>query len=117
VSDDAIRRDLLAERERTAAQIADLGRQFDAIVASAQFDSVDDEHDPDGATIGFERAQTAALLDGARHHLAEIDRALERLVAGTYGVCEQCADVIAPERLAARLATTTCIRCATRLNG
>jgi hypothetical protein len=41
----------------------------------------DDEHDPEGATIAFERQHLAALVSQARRHLAEIDAALRRLPA------------------------------------
>jgi DnaK suppressor protein len=109
---DDVTRSLSDELDRARMQIEDLGRQFDAIVASSEFDSVDDEHDPDGATIGFERAQTAALLDAARRRLTELEAAMERVRAGTYGVCEVCGDTIPAERLAARPASARCVRCA-----
>ena len=45
-------------------------------------------------------------------HLAEVEAAIERLAAGTYGICERCGQPIAKARLKARLAARTCIRCA-----
>jgi RNA polymerase-binding transcription factor len=105
---------LRRERERTADLIADLTRQVEAIVASTEFDAVDDEHDPDGATIGFERAQATALLDAARARLVEIDNASERVRLGRYGVCEVCGASIPTERLVARPATSRCVACAAR---
>ncbi|MBV9369190.1 MAG: TraR/DksA C4-type zinc finger protein, partial [Frankiales bacterium] len=39
---------------------------------------------------------------------------LDKLNAGTYGVCEICGRPISPERLQARPATKTCIDCASR---
>jgi RNA polymerase-binding transcription factor DksA len=103
---------LLAEQARLAAQVADLAREFDGIVESAASAPLDDEHDPDGATVGFERARVAALLAQARANLAELDDALARLADGTYGVCASCGRPIPPERLAARPATTVCVACA-----
>jgi RNA polymerase-binding transcription factor DksA len=85
---------------------------FDEIVATASGTNGDDEHDPEGSTIAYERAQVAALLGEARAHLDDLDRALARLADGTYEVCERCGASIAPERLAARPATRSCIRCA-----
>jgi RNA polymerase-binding protein DksA len=108
--DDALR----AERAQTVAQIDDLTAEFDGIVASVAAESPDDEHDPSGATTGFERQRVAALLDHARRRLAELDDALIRTEAGTYGLCESCGDPIAPERLEARPTATTCIACAAR---
>jgi RNA polymerase-binding protein DksA len=47
-----------------------------------------------------------------RQHVDEIDAALERVDAGTYGTCERCGQPIGEDRLDARPAATTCIRCA-----
>jgi RNA polymerase-binding transcription factor DksA len=103
---------LTAERDGTVGYIAALTRDWDSIVESCALVAVDDEHDPEGATIAFERAQIDALLIRARSHLTDLDRALERLDEGTYGMCGRCKRSIAVERLAARPASTTCIRCA-----
>ena len=105
---------LRRERDQTRAQIADLTAEFDGIVASVAAESPDDEHDPSGSTTGFERQRVAALLDHARRRLGELDRALARVDAGTFGVCEVCGQPIAPERLEARPTATTCITCAAR---
>lgn len=105
--------DLLAsDRADTLARMASLSRDFDGIVDSAALVATDDEHDPEGATIAFERAQVSSLLEQARGHLADLDRALGRLSDGSYGRCESCGQPIAAERLAARPAAATCIRCA-----
>jgi RNA polymerase-binding transcription factor DksA len=101
-----------AERARTLAQIADLTSAFDDVVESAELAVNDDEHDPDGSTVAFERAQVAALLRDARARLGELDRAVERLADGTYGRCATCGEPIGDERLAARPTTDACIVCA-----
>lgn len=103
---------LYAERASTAAQIQALEREFDGIVAATEGVATDDEHDPEGHTIAFERQQIAGLLRDARSHLRDIDDALTRLAAGNYGTCESCGQPIVAERLAARPATRTCIACA-----
>jgi RNA polymerase-binding transcription factor DksA len=81
------------------------------VIASASSTTGDDEHDPEGATIGFERAQAQALLDQAVAALAELDAALERSRAGTYGICVDCGRAIPAERLAARPAALRCVAC------
>lgn len=108
----ALRAAVEAERVRTKARIAALGDDFEAIVEATAEANSDDEHDPEGATIGFERAQITALREQARVELAELDAALGRLAAGTYGICADCDGPIATERLLARPATTTCVACA-----
>jgi RNA polymerase-binding protein DksA len=104
---------LAAERAAVEAQITALTREFDAVVDASRSSNADDEHDPEGATIAFERQQIAALLEQAQRRLADVDAALARRAAGDYGICETCGRPIAPERLAARPAARTCIDCAT----
>jgi DnaK suppressor protein len=100
------------EREVTRQRIGALTAEFDEIVAGAADANGDDEHDPEGSTIAFERAKTTGLLLEARNYLDELNHAVERLDSGAYGRCEHCGGAIAPERLAARPATRTCISCA-----
>ena len=57
---------LMAERAAVLAQIGALTREFDGVVAASRSSNADDEHDPEGATIAFERQQVAALLEAAR---------------------------------------------------
>ena len=92
--------------------MASLTGDFDAVVAASRDTNADDEHDPEGATIAFERSQLGALVQQARRHLAEIDAAEGRLEAGTYGACERCGADIGEGRLEARPVARTCIRCA-----
>jgi DnaK suppressor protein len=105
---------LAADRADTVARMAALTREFDGIVESAALGATDDEHDPEGATIAFERAQIASLLEQARSHLADLDEAIRRVEAGTYGRCDTCGQPITAERLSARPAARTCIGCAAR---
>jgi len=110
-TDDAQRVLLAAERSRLARQVADLTRDLQAIIDASADTNADDEHDPEGATIGFERAQVASLLEQARHRLAALDRAEDRLRAGTYGRCERCGAPVPAERLTAHPTATTCVPC------
>jgi RNA polymerase-binding protein DksA len=89
-----------------------LSRDFERFVESTEMTVTDDEHDPEGHTIAFERQQLGALLDQARRHLADVDHALEQLRAGAYGICADCGQPIGAERLDARPFATTCIDCA-----
>ncbi len=108
---------LESERADTSARLAALVEQLDAIIESSALSVADDEHDPEGATLGFERAQVAALVSEARRHLDEIDEARERLAAGTYGVCEGCGRLIGIDRIRAHIVARTCVGCATSAAG
>jgi RNA polymerase-binding transcription factor DksA len=104
--------DLLnAERTTTAARVEALTAEFDDIVAGTEDANADDEHDPEGATIAFERARVSTLVSQGRAYLAELDRAETRLAEGTYGTCEQCGAAIPRERLLALPTARTCVQC------
>jgi RNA polymerase-binding transcription factor DksA len=102
------------ERERLARRVEALRRELDAIVNASETANLDDEHDPEGATVGFERAQVIALLEDARRNAGAVDVALERMRAGTYGRCCVCGGEITAERLVARPTATECVTCAGR---
>jgi RNA polymerase-binding transcription factor len=82
------------------------------MVAASRDSNADDEHDPEGATIAFERAQLDSVLRLTTDDLAEVHAALGRVSAGTYGRCEKCGQPIAPARLDARPTARLCIGCA-----
>ena len=104
---------LLEERRQRALERWDaLTGDFDDIVERSSDASRDDEHDPEGATIAFDRAQVSSLVSAAEQELADIDRAIERVRSGLHDRCETCGDEIPMERLRARPATRTCIGCA-----
>lgn len=108
-------RELLAtERAGALERIESLRRQLTSIREVSSWTGTDDEHDPEGATIAYERAQLQGLLTDAAQELEALDRATARLDEGTYGRCERCGSDIAPERLQALPSATTCITCATR---
>jgi RNA polymerase-binding transcription factor DksA len=100
---------LEAALAENAAQLAALHRQHDEIVAASRDSNADDEHDPEGATIAFERQQVVALLEQLQRTRADIERAL---VAPDHGRCERCGGAIGEARLEARPTARTCIDCA-----
>lgn len=109
---EGVRHRLEDERALTLGRLASLTDDYGSVVAASRDSNADDEHDPEGATIAFERSQIGSLVDQARLHLEEIDAALGRLDAGTYGTCERCGRAIGEARLEARPVARTCIACA-----
>jgi DnaK suppressor protein len=103
---------LEVEREQTRSRLSALAAEFEGIVATSQGANGDDEHDPEGATIAFERERAAALRAQAEAHVGDVERALARVATGKYGICRSCLGPIAPERLRAVLVTELCIACA-----
>jgi RNA polymerase-binding transcription factor DksA len=97
------------ERTRRMALLPALRADIDAANSARQDSNVDDEHDPEGATIAFELSQASALLKQSSAGLDQIEAALARLAAGTYGICAVCGEPIAEGRLEARPWTPFCI--------
>lgn len=102
---------LAAERTAATSLLASLAREHAGIVAASLDSNADDEHDPEGSTIAFERSQVGAMVVATRQRLAEVDAALARLDDGTYGRCQTCGAPIPVGRLEARPTARTCVPC------
>jgi len=114
---DALRR-LESALEAARARLSDLSAEHAAIVESARVAPPDDEHDVEGASIGYERERLRALLEresAAVGSLEEAVRAARRdgavSLSGTRS-CRSCGEEIPTERLEALPGTTLCVRCA-----
>lgn len=103
---------LVAIRDDARALAAQLERDMIAVSEARDGANVDDEHDPEGSTIAFERSQLGAVRASALERSDDATAAIERLVAGTYGRCELCGDPIGAARLEARPTARRCIDCA-----
>ena len=104
-----LRAALLARRAEAEERLGAHARTFQDIVDAAANANVDDEHDPEGTTIAFERSQVDALAQSAHDTLDEISAALARLDDGTYGYCEETGEPISLRRLEARPIATLSI--------
>jgi DnaK suppressor protein len=100
-----------AELARARASLQDLEDEY-ASLADPENISLDDEHDAEGSTVGFERARVASLLLRSRKQTADLEDAVRRAVDGSYGQCTLCGREVGAERLAALPATQRCIHCA-----
>jgi DnaK suppressor protein len=110
VSEDVLGR-LLDERDRTRTRLGRLTGDYRGIVDASRDSNADDEHDPEGSTIAFERSQVGALVQQAHQRLDEVESALQRLADGGYGRCETCGRPIPEDRLVARPTARTCVDC------
>jgi len=100
---------LESERARKTLLLPALRADITSANAARQNSNVDDEHDPEGATIAFELSQAAALMQQSSATLAQVEKALGRIADGSYGYCEICGEPIAEGRLEARPWTPYCI--------
>jgi DnaK suppressor protein len=101
-----------AAQQRTARQVASLEAVVAAIVEGSELVSTDDEHDPEGATIAYERAQASALLRQARADLDALVVTRRQLESGQRVVCAVCGRDIDRERVAALPTASRCVQCA-----
>jgi DnaK suppressor protein len=68
-------------------------------------------HMADDATEAFEQSKGLSLQQTIRHRLTAVTDALHKFDEGTYGICEQCGQIIDWARLEALPAARLCIRC------
>ncbi len=102
---------LMEELRRARSDLQDLRAEF-AELADPAVMSLDDEHDAEGSTIGFERARVSGLMARTERRVAELEAAAERARQGSYTRCERCGGDIGWERLQALPAARLCVRCA-----
>ena len=102
-------------REEAADRLETTSRMLATLLADRAGANDDDEHDPDGATLSAEWSRLTGLEDAARTKLKQVDDALTRLDAGTYGICIGCGKPIPAGRLEARPFAERCVPCTERL--
>ncbi len=109
---------LLARREELEAERAELLDQVEDLDAEADVNNWREggfDDDPaDAGSASFERETAQSLSNHARGLLTQIDDALRRMDAGTYGLCERCGEPIEAERLEAIPYATLCMECKRR---
>lgn len=105
------------ERDEVRTRLANMTRDLRSLFTASLDSNADDEHDPEGQTIAYERAQLSALIQGAQEHLARIEAATLRLQQGGYGICEVCHQPIPAARLQARPTARTCVRHVASVSG
>jgi DnaK suppressor protein len=112
-------REITQLRDQLAAEASALRIDIDRAesdIALRLGDAVGDAGD-DQADVGaktFEREHELALTHNARELLAQNERAIARIEAGTYGTCESCGEAIGKARLQAFPRATLCVSCKQR---
>ena len=81
------------------------------LMEESNFDTDDLPDEIDLASSEYTQSMIFRLRDREKFLLKKIERALQRMDAGTFGICERCEDEISAKRLEARPVTTLCIRC------
>lgn len=102
---------LEAEREQLLAEIADYEREDQETLSDVSGENNYRDHMADQGSATFARELDMTLEDNAREALEQIDGALARIEAGTYGICKRCGAEIPLQRLEAVPAAELCISC------
>jgi DnaK suppressor protein len=109
---DDVRRRLLADLATSEERVLELEADLAQVISASESSNADDEHDPEGATIAFERQQLSSLLTRSRRTRSDLTSSLARLDDGSYGSCRHCGRPISAARLEARPQARSCIDCA-----
>ncbi len=107
-----VRQELEAEIIELRAEISKAESEIAERMGDAVADAGDDQADAGAKT--YQREHELALTHNARELLAQNERALARIVSGTYGVCESCGEPIGKARLQAFPRATLCVACKQR---
>ena len=106
---------LLALRAQAEARVQATASTLDELTHDRESSNDDDEHDPEGVTLSSEWSRLTGLAEAAASELHQVDDALTRVEAGTYGVCANCGRPIPAGRLEARPFAEYCVSCAEKL--
>jgi DnaK suppressor protein len=114
IDTDRFRDLLLDHRHQVSNAIEYLHREHDGSLEEETDEIPSDNHMADVATDTFDRELDYSLEENSEQVLHAIDDALERIAAGTYGICQSCGQQIAEERLEAIPYAKLCIDCKRR---
>ena len=109
-SQQLLRDQLQEERERVREQLANLGHGTSTEPGGSSLDF--DENFADSGQVTAERGEVEALSGQLSETLQDIEDALAKFDAGTYGECEVCGKRIPEARLEAMPAARVCMTCA-----
>jgi RNA polymerase-binding protein DksA len=107
-----IRAELHSQARELSTEIVEADRSWSERQRDSGDSAGDDQADAGSKT--FEREHELSLAANSRDLLSQVERALARLDAGTYGRCENCGNPISKPRLQAFPRATLCLECKQR---
>lgn len=106
MASESVQRELEAERDALKSQLSELGFGDTRLSYDSNF--------ADSSQVTAERGEAAAHAASLQDALDEVEHALAKLAAGTYGNCENCGNPIPQARLEAMPAVRLCMSCASK---
>lgn len=102
---------LKQEREKLVHQLKELGAtESGDLTGDVDFG----EGFADAAAATAERSEVIGIIDNLHDLLEDVDAALEKIQAGTYGTCEDCGEEISSARMEFRPTSRYCVACKTK---
>jgi DnaK suppressor protein len=105
----AIRAEIATDLERLRAELANVEAEMNELIADSGEGAGDDQ--ADSGTKTFEREHEMSLVINARDMVLQTERALARIDAKSYGMCEECGAPIGKARLQVFPRATLCMIC------
>jgi DnaK suppressor protein len=103
------------EKSRLEEQIEDYERDLEeARLTESSSDRSPDPGNAEASSMKLEYAKELSIEQNTLDLLSKVNRALDRVAAGTYGTCESCGNAIPVERLDVLPYSTICVDCASR---
>ncbi|UCN16529.1 TraR/DksA family transcriptional regulator [Cellulomonas iranensis] len=104
--------ELTADRERLTAELAEADAELSELLRNSGDGAGDDQ--ADSGSSALEREHELTLVNNTRDLLEQTTHALDRLAAGTFGVCESCGQAVGKARLQAFPRAVLCVTCKQR---
>lgn len=107
----SLRDRLTRELDETNAEINEISEQVRTYLEGQDNNYGVDNHLGDQADVVYEEERLLSVRERLTDRKVLIEQALTKMDRGTYGICENCHQPIAPDRLAALPFATLCISC------
>ncbi len=104
--------ELTSDRERLTAELAEADAELSELLRNSGDGAGDDQ--ADSGSSALEREHELTLVNNTRDLLEQTTHALDRLAAGTFGVCESCGQAVGKARLQAFPRAVLCVACKQR---
>src|SRR3989339_553472 len=107
-----IEEQLIAEEKRLKDELAEFSRQNPKNTDDydAKFPNMGDKEDENAEEVAT-YSTNLTLEHTLEASLRDVEKALNRMTQGTYGVCKYCSQEISEKRLRARPASSSCVEC------
>ena len=115
-----IRKGLIAERDRLRDESLSIDKrssQADESDLIGELVDYDENHPADIASETYEREKDFALSENVSELMMKVERALEKLDEGTYGICDRCNSEINHQRTHVMPSATMCVKCQDAIEG